>query len=280
MRVQRRWLLYCLVGMASGCGGAQGPQNAGEMPPNAVQAAQADEAPPPAKAVDHKIIHTADLHVAVADLTAAARQLVQLVDSAKGYVATSNVYGTVRNGRSGTWKIRVPVERYDRFLADVEQLGSVQSSSTDSQDVTAEFYDLEARIRNKQQEESRLLKHLDQSTGQLDEILSVERELSRVREEIERMQGRRNVLQDLTALTTVTVRLTEDRNTSPQVATTLGGRLTRTFFQSVDALRWVATERLVVIVAIAPWVLLLVVVVTAVLRTKRLLLPSRTRLKT
>jgi len=97
----------------------------------------------------------------------------------------------------------------DDGYVGVAGLCELQSLSADSQDVTEQYYDLQSRIRNKQTEEARLVRHLEQSTGKLDEILAVEREVSRVREELERMEGKMRVLQDLTALATVTLHADE-----------------------------------------------------------------------
>lgn len=259
-------LLCCLGVVTAGCSSEQAPRSDADKSPEVALAQLAEnaagqafeelgkaDAPLPAKAVQHKIIRTAELHLVVEDFSAVSTKITQLTASIQGYVANSNVSGTAGSARHGTWKIRIPVEAYDEFLNAMEQLGELQSLSTDSQDVTAEFFDLEARIHNKQQEEARLLKHLEQSTGKLDEILNVERELSRVREEVERMQGRRNLLQDLTAMTTVTLQLSEMRNFVPAVTPTLAGRVSRSFVASLDALRTAATELLLVLVVISPW---------------------------
>ena len=97
-----------------------------------------------------------------------------------------------------------------------------------------EYYDLEARIKNKQQEETRLLKHLADSTGKLEDILAVERELTRVRGEIEQMQGRIRYLGNLSALSTVTLNVTEVRNYTPPVHPTFGNAdRARTFNDSL-----------------------------------------------
>lgn len=71
-------------------------------------------------------------------------------------------------------------------------------------------------IRNKQQQELRLLKLLDSATKSLEEIFRVEQEVSRVREEVERMQGRLRVLQDVTALSTITLQIHEIDKYRPQ----------------------------------------------------------------
>jgi hypothetical protein len=101
------------------------------------------------------------------------------------------------------------------------------------------------------------LKHLEQSTGKLDEILSVEREISRVREEIERMQGRRNLLQDMTAMTTVTLNLTESRSFVPAANPTFAGRTSHAFAVSLDALRRTVSEAVIAIVLLIPWLVAL-----------------------
>ena len=81
--------------------------------------------------------------------------------------------------------------------------------------MSEEYFDLDARQAAKKVEETRLLKHLADSTGKLDEILAVERELSRVRSEIERMQGRLRALSNLTTLATVTINVSEIKDYVP-----------------------------------------------------------------
>lgn len=267
MRLCWLCLAYCVVGVTPGCAEsakhAMHPEPAPVVamaPPPFAAAGQAEanpiqgEAAPP-KVGMHKIVRTAQVQLVVADFGAGVAKLVELTDKLGGYVANSNVYGKSGITRRGTWKVRIPTAAYDEFLAAVEQLGEVQSLSTDSQDVTAEFYDLEARIHNKKQEEARLLKHLDQSTGKLEEILNVERELSRVREEVERMEGRRNLLQDMTSMTTITLDLSESRQFVSPGAPIQRVRLSSVFLDSVEALKATAMAFLIVIVAASPWLI-------------------------
>ncbi len=116
-----------------------------------------------------------------------------------------------------------------------------------------QYYDLEARIRNKQKEEARLLKHLDENTGKLEDILAVEREVSRVREELERMEGRMRVLQDLVSLTTVTLHVNEIKGYVPPQAPTFGLRISRAFAGSWKALISAIQSLVVAGVADGPW---------------------------
>lgn len=263
-----RFLLGCLICclmVILGCG-ADSPRGRQDEtspvqapPPAAMEANPAQGGDLPAgqtPQLQHKIIRTANLRIVVVDLSDAAMKLAQLVGKSKGYVANSSIIGTAGSSRTGTWKVRLPVEAYDQFLSSIQQLGDLQSVSTDSQDVTAEFFDLEARLRNKQQEETRLLKHLDSSTGKLEDILAVEREISRVREEIERMQGRRNLLQDLISMTTITVELVESNNFVPSTPPHLAARAVRMFIDSASVLRTAVTELLLILIALVPWLAL------------------------
>jgi hypothetical protein len=119
-----------------------------------------------------------------------------------------------------------------------------------------EYYDLEAQIANKQQEEKRLLKHLDESTGKLEDILRVENELSRVRGEVEQMQGRIRYLANLTALCTVTVKASELEDFTPPVQPTFAIQVGRTFKDSVALLTTFVKGLVLIVVALAPWLLL------------------------
>jgi len=149
-------------------------------------------------------------------------------------------------------------------------LGEVRSVNSTSDDVTAEFYDIEARIRNKQQEEERLLKLLAEATGKLEEVLAVERELSRVRGEIEQAQGRMRMLKDVTELTTVTVTVTEIKDYVPDEAPTYVTRVRRAFMSSTVAVVATAQVLSLVAVALVPWLPAPLLLVLAVLTLRRL----------
>ena len=211
-------------------------------------------------ALPRKIIYNAKITVVVESVAALSDQLAKLVKEAGGYVSETDQSSSTHVQRTASWTIRVPVDRFEDFLAAVNRLGEVQQSRLDSQDVTQEFYDIEARIKNKQEEEKRLLKHLADSTGKLDEILAVERELSRVRGEIETMQGRIRFLASSSDLSTLTITATEVEGFTPLVRPTFGTEIARTFSHSVEGLvdfgKWV----ILATVSIAPWLPLVVLV--------------------
>jgi hypothetical protein len=220
--------------------------------------APAQDGAPSAEAIERKIIYTADVDLVVEDFTPITSQVDAMVKRHGGFIASSQVSGETGQSRSGHWKLRVPITRFDEFLQEAQgKLGEVRSLARNSQDVSEEYYDVEARIRNKRQEEARLLKLLAEQTGSLEDVLRVERELSRVREEIERLEGRLRVLADLTSLTTITLRIEEVRHYMPAVAATFGDRVRRSFSESVWNMGTAGESFVVAFVGAAPWLALL-----------------------
>jgi hypothetical protein len=227
---------------------------------------------PDADALQRKIIYTADVELVVEQFDAVPSKVEALARRFGGYVASSTIRGSEGQPRNGRWTIRVPVARYEESLAAMKQLGEVRRVSTDSRDVSEEYYDLEARIRNKKTQESRLLELLADATGKLEEVLKVERELSRVREEIERMEGRIRVLDDLTALTTVELSVVEIKDYVPEEAATYATRVRRAFGGSIDTMVSTAEGLSIWVVAASPWLgmlLVLVVALAAMIRIRR-----------
>jgi hypothetical protein len=252
------------------------PQARNFVQGTATPAEAAAPATPGAKAapapIPRKIIYDARIDVLVKSLDVTERAVLELIKDNKGFLAESNIAAQSGNQREATWRIRVPVDRFDSFVNAVGKLGEVRTNHVGSQDVTEEFADLEARIRNKQEEEKRLLKHLADSTGKLEDILAVERELSRVRGEVEQMQGRLRFLANRADLSTVTITATEWKDYIPPAPITFQSQLSHSFFRSLDALVVFGKTILLVLVALVPWTPFIVVglfVVIWIVRSER-----------
>jgi hypothetical protein len=212
--------------------------------------------------LDRKIIYSADVELAVEDFTGLPDQVVAVVKKFDAYIADSQLAGSTGENRRGTWKIRVPVARFDEFVNAAKGLGEVIKAGTSSRDVSEEYYDVDARIRNKTKEEERLLALLEQRPGKLEDVIAIERELSRVRDELERMQGRMRVLADLTSLTTVDLSIVEIRDYQPPQAPTLTTRVRRTFEGSLESLQTAGEAVLLAVVASGPWLPLAAVAIS------------------
>jgi hypothetical protein len=106
-------------------------------------------------------------------------------------------------------EVKVPAARFDDLVAGLRPLGRVESVNVTAEDVGEEFVDVTARITNASRLEERLIDLLATRTGKLQDVLNVERELARVREEIERHEGRLRFLKTRAALSTLSVSIHE-----------------------------------------------------------------------
>jgi hypothetical protein len=102
-------------------------------------------------------------------------------------------------------RVKVPAARFDEAMTGLKPIGTLESSKVQADDVGEEYVDVTARMENARRLERRLIDLLATRTGKLKDVLDVEQSLARVREEIERYQGRLRYLQAHTALSTLTV---------------------------------------------------------------------------
>jgi len=158
------------------------------------------------ESVDLKIIFTGTIDLEVPDFDAAYEQIKGIVASSDGYISNSNIITTPAGKRRGTITVRVPQGAFNNILETLSAIGIVQSQYINSQDVTLEYTDLESRIKNLKETEIRLISLLDKAAN-VTEILEIEKELTRVRGEIEHLQGRLNYLSNKVDLATITITL-------------------------------------------------------------------------
>lgn len=184
-------------------------------------------------ASDRKIIYTASMVVVVENFDQMEQKIDSLVKSHGGFISSANLDRMRGERRSGNWTVRIPVDQYDKFLNAVGNIGVPTSRNQTASDVTEEFVDLEARIKNKKNLETRILQLLEQRDDEIKNVLSVERELNRVREEIERMEGRLRYLTDRTSLTTVEINIREEQEYVPPQAPTLANRVSSAWSSSL-----------------------------------------------
>lgn len=151
----------------------------------------------------------------------------RLVQDADGFIADANVDVKNRKGRRGNWTIRVPVANFDAFLNKAGSIGIPVSRSRNAEDVTEEYVDIEARIANKKKLEARIIELLDRPDDKIQHVIEVERELGRVREEIERMEGRIRYFKDRIELTTVSISVREEQEYVPPENPGFSNRITR-----------------------------------------------------
>jgi len=155
------------------------------------------------------IVRTGQASIEIDSLESSMAELRRTVQRVGGFVADASVQSGRNQNRSATLELKVPASRFDELTAALEPLGRLQFVNVGAEDVSEEFVDLTARVANGRRLEDRLVELLRTRTGKLQDVLSVERELARVREEIERMEGRLRFLKTSAQLSTLSVNLYE-----------------------------------------------------------------------
>ncbi len=164
---------------------------------------------PVTPADSRKLIRSAQLKLQVLNYEAAVQRLTTIASEQGGFVATQSSSKLPNGKLQGSVVIKVLPENLDRFLEKARGLGELKNQTLGSQDVTKAYLDTDARMRNAQRMETRLLEMLEKKTGKVSDLLEVEKELARVRESIEQMQGELKYYDALVQYATVTISLAE-----------------------------------------------------------------------
>lgn len=142
------------------------------------------------------------LEVGIARLRDVARRVGAIV-------ANTSMQSGKNELREASIELRIPSERFDEAVSGLTPLGKVESVNVSVADVGEEYVDIAARVANAKRLEQRLIDLLARRTGRLSDVLGVERELARVREEIERYEGRMRYLRTRASISTLTVAVHE-----------------------------------------------------------------------
>ena len=152
---------------------------------------------------ERQIISQASLTVEVEDVGTAITELRAFVESVGGFIEHVSTTDGPQPGR-GSATIRVPAEQFNHTIDRIEAFGEVLGQSLGQTDVTGDAIDLAAQLRSERSAEASLLKLLDRAVS-VSDVLTVERELGRVRANVERLQGQLDFIERSVALATITV---------------------------------------------------------------------------
>ncbi|HEY8793983.1 MAG TPA: DUF4349 domain-containing protein [Gemmatimonadaceae bacterium] len=159
--------------------------------------------------ISSMIIRTGQASVQVDSLERGIRAVRALSSRVGGFVANSSISSGDEQMHTATLEIKLPAAHFDDVINGLQPIGSLESVSVSAEDVGEEFVDVAARAENGHKLEQRLIDILGTRTGKLSDVLAVERELARVREEIERQEGRMRYLRTRAAMSTLSVTVHE-----------------------------------------------------------------------
>jgi uncharacterized protein DUF4349 len=205
------------------------------------------------------VIRTANATIKVDSLEPAVAQIRLLAARVGGYVANTEMQTGAGQLRSASLEIKVPATRFDEALAGLAPIGSLESVNVDAQDVGEEYVDVTARMENARRLERRLVELLASRTGKLKDVLDVEQALARVRQEIERYEGRLRYLKAHVATSTLTINVHEPVPVVGTAGTSVMGEAVKQSWRNFVALFALLVQSLGVVIplgalAAAGWV--------------------------
>jgi len=158
--------------------------------------------------VERKIVKSGRISLEVESVVTAMDEIASIADELGGYVVSSDKYET-DEGPSANMNIRIPVEKFDQAFDRLRQLAiDVPHESTDSIDVTEEYVDLQARLRNLEATESQYLALLERAET-VEDTIQVWHELSNIRGQIEQIEGRMKYLERTSDMSFIQISLSE-----------------------------------------------------------------------
>ncbi len=166
------------------------------------------EVPAPALA-NRKLVRNADVQFEIVSFDDAVQKITAFANEERGYVATTSSEKQANGKLKGEIVVKVLPENLDHFLQKIRALGELKNQTLGTEDVTKAYFDTDARLKNARVMEQRLIDMLKTKTGKVSDLLQVEKELGRVREEIEKMQGELKYWDSQVQFATVTISLSE-----------------------------------------------------------------------
>ena len=166
------------------------------------------ETPAPASA-NRKLIRNATAELEIVSFDDAMQKITAVANEEHGYVATTNSQKQANGKLRGQVIVKILPENLDPFLQKLRGLGELKNQTLGTEDVTKAYFDTDARLKNAHVMEQRLIDMLNTKTGKVSDLLQVEKELGRVREEIEKMQGELKYWDSQVQFATLTISLAE-----------------------------------------------------------------------
>ncbi|MFE3033911.1 DUF4349 domain-containing protein [Streptomyces canus] len=230
---------------------------------------QATAAPQPAA---NHIIRTATLTVQVKNVPKALAAARTTTENAGGFVGKESTSRDEEGREQTEVVLRVPVEKYDEVLADLEGAGKLLERTANAQDVTDQVVDVQSRIATQRASVARIRDLMDKAT-RLSDVVTLEGELSTRQADLESLLARQATLKDRTSLATITLSLSEkpvvkvEKDDDPGVVDALAGG----WDAFVTMLRWIV----VALAAVLPFLAGIALLVLVWLRLVRPRLPRR-----
>lgn len=159
-------------------------------------------------AIETKIIKTASITLEVKDVPGAVETLKNIAAQKGGYISSTNVQKGYNNRLSGSVVIRIPQAEFESALTGVKDIGTVKSSSTQGEDVTEEYVDIQAQktsYLNQLAQYNEIMK----KAVKVSDVIEIQQQIDRVQTQLNQLEGRLKYLNSRIDMSTISVSLQE-----------------------------------------------------------------------
>lgn len=212
---------------------------------------------------ERKIIKSSQLSLETAKFNDVINSLEDMVKSYGGYIASSSIDAEGINNnyqclRFASYKINVPSDKLDDFLDESSKLATVRNKSTLAEDITAQYYDNESRLKSLKIQEERYLEILKTAT-EVKDIIEIENALTDVRYEIENLTTCLNKISNLVDMATVNINIQEvsQETVAQSVPKTLGEKISSSFVNSLKKIKEFSINTVIFIIAAIPYLIII-----------------------
>ncbi|MBU1151985.1 DUF4349 domain-containing protein [Patescibacteria group bacterium] len=168
-----------------------------------------------ASEIQRMVVKNGSLSMVVDDVRKSAEDITTFAEGKGGFLVSNNIDKSGLD-LSGYVSIRVPSEFLEETILFVKNLGEIQNEHVNGRDITEQYIDLEAQLKNLRATEDQFLLIMDKAE-KVEDILLVQKELGYIREDIERIEGRVKYLKDSVDLSSLTVYLSTNPSTLPVI---------------------------------------------------------------
>lgn len=206
------------------------------------------------------MIRNGSLDLSVKDTRETIREIRTMIEDTGGIISSSYIY-EIREGQFGAYlTLRVPEQFFDQTMQQLETYGKATNVQTGVDDVTMQYVDLESRLNNQIAQEKRLIEILDMADT-VEDVLEVEKELYRIRGEIESMTAQLTYLKDQVTYSTINLSLREEsiptENISPGAFDDFGSKVMQALIGSINFVLSAVSVIVLAVVALLPVMIVL-----------------------
>ncbi|WP_051541872.1 DUF4349 domain-containing protein [Clostridium lundense] len=210
-----------------------------------------------------KIIQRGSIQLQALDFDKTIKEIISKVNSIGGYVESSNINGNKiedensSENRTASLTLRIPEKKLEEFMSSVGTLGNVLNKSLTGEDITDQYFDNEAHLKALKIQEDRLLELLKKS-GELKDILEIEKELTRVRYEVENLTGSLKKFDSLIQYSTINIKLQEVEKFQKANPVSLNDKIYKSFKDSIENIISILKWLLITVVSLIPYLIIIV----------------------